>query len=43
MPRFCTKLELPPEIQNAAAEIARNAVEMDLVPGRFAISVSAAA
>ncbi|CAG7642535.1 unnamed protein product [Allacma fusca] len=43
MPRFCTKLELPPEIQNAAAEIARNAVEMDLVPGRFAISVTAAA
>ncbi|CAG7709925.1 unnamed protein product [Allacma fusca] len=43
MPRFCINLELPPEIQNAATEIARNAVDMDLVPGRSPISVTAAA
>ncbi|CAG7818058.1 unnamed protein product [Allacma fusca] len=43
MPRFCTSLELPPEIQNAATEIARNAVNMHLVLGRSPISVTAAA
>ncbi|CAG7722057.1 unnamed protein product, partial [Allacma fusca] len=43
MPRFCTSLELPPEIQNAATEIARNAINMHLVLGRSPISVAAAA
>ena len=43
MPRFCSNLELPNHVQQAATYIARKAVEMDLVPGRSPISVAAAA
>lgn len=43
MRRFCTNLQLPPCIQEAAMEIAGKSVNMDLVPGRSPITVTAAA
>ncbi|CAG7818057.1 unnamed protein product [Allacma fusca] len=43
MPGLCTKLKIPSEIQNAATEIASNAVDKDLVPGLCPITVTAAA
>uniref|UniRef100_A0A8C5KNI8 General transcription factor TFIIB n=1 Tax=Jaculus jaculus TaxID=51337 RepID=A0A8C5KNI8_JACJA len=33
MPRFCSNLRLPKQVQTAATHIARKAVELDLVPG----------
>lgn len=43
MPRFCSNLDLPNHVQQAATYIARKAVELDIVPGRSPISVAAAA
>jgi transcription initiation factor TFIIB len=43
MSRFCTSLGLSQSVQKAATHIARQAVELDLVPGRSPISVAAAA
>ncbi|XP_034469144.1 transcription initiation factor IIB-like [Hippoglossus hippoglossus] len=43
MSRFCSNLGLPKHVQMAATQIAREAVELDLVPGRSPISVAAAA
>ena len=43
MSRFCGTLSLPREVQKAATHIAKNAVDLDIVPGRSPISVAAAA
>ncbi|KAL7286103.1 hypothetical protein TKK_0019617 [Trichogramma kaykai] len=43
MSRFCSNLGLPNIVQRAATNIARKAVEFDIVPGRSPISVTAAA
>ncbi|CAG7829347.1 unnamed protein product [Allacma fusca] len=43
MPGLCTKLKIPSEIQKAATEIALDAVDKDLVPGLYPITVTAAA
>ncbi|XP_058803053.1 transcription initiation factor IIB [Phymastichus coffea] len=43
MSRFCCNLGLPNSVQRAATYIAKKAVEMDIVPGRSPISVTAAA
>ncbi|KAK3086990.1 hypothetical protein FSP39_000088 [Pinctada imbricata] len=43
MSRFCSHLNLPLTVQKAATQIAKRAVEMDLVPGRSPISIAAAA
>ncbi|XP_063331635.1 transcription initiation factor IIB-like [Pelmatolapia mariae] len=43
MPRFCSNLGLPKQVQMAATFIARKAVKLNLVPGRSPISVAAAA
>lgn len=43
MSRFCSNLGLPNMVQRAATHIARKAVELDIVPGRSPISVTAAA
>lgn len=43
MSRFCSNLHLPNSIQKAATYIAKQAVDMDHVPGRSPISVAAAA
>ena len=43
MSRFCSNLSLPQSVQKAATHIARKAVELDIVPGRSPISITAAA
>ena len=43
MSRFCGTLSLPRDVQKAATHIAKNAVDLDIVPGRSPISVAAAA
>lgn len=43
MSRFCSNLQLPPDVKNAATFIAKRAVELDLVGGRSPISLAAAA
>lgn len=43
MSRFCSNLGLPNTVQRAATHIARKAVDLDIVPGRSPISVTAAA
>lgn len=43
MSRFCAKLGLSNVVQRAATQIARKAVEIDMVAGRSPISVAAAA
>lgn len=43
MSRFCSNLGLPNSVQRAATHIARKAVDLDIVPGRSPISVTAAA
>ncbi|RWS22660.1 transcription initiation factor IIB-like isoform X2 [Leptotrombidium deliense] len=43
MSRFCSSLQLPPNVQRAATQIAEQAVELDIVPGKSPISVAAAA
>lgn len=42
MSRFCSNLGLPGVVQRAATQIARRAVDLDLVSGRSPISVAAA-
>ena len=43
MHRWCATLELPKDVQKAATNIAKMAVDLDIVPGRSPISVAAAA
>ncbi|KAI0243919.1 transcription initiation factor IIB, partial [Massospora cicadina] len=43
MARFCSFLNLPMEVQNAAADLARKAREINSVAGRSPVSVAAAA
>lgn len=43
MSRFCSNLNLSPQIHRTASHIARKAVDLDIVPGRSPISVAAAA
>ena len=43
MHRWCATLGLPKDVQKAATNIAKMAVDLDIVPGRSPISVAAAA
>lgn len=43
IPRVCSNLSLPVEVQNAALDIARKSTDLDTVMGRSPVSVSAAA
>ncbi|RUS89100.1 hypothetical protein EGW08_003108 [Elysia chlorotica] len=43
MSRFCSQLALPTAVSKAATYIAKKAQDMDLVPGRSPVSVTAAA
>lgn len=41
--RFCSNLDLPSEVQEAASAIAETATDRDLVPGKSPLTISAAA